>query len=195
MGLLALLSRESDVAERHEVLCRHQQRDMRQWHEMSALEAGIIAEARQLLPQVTITLEQQQQLVDLHGASRCRRAAGRFICGGWPCAAAALDLRMMVNHDDLDLAARLVILPRATRDIVDAAPPPHHPIKHHLHLHNNNRRHHRQMPPINRLRSRRHRMPKMKVKMVIVRLQCQQSEELAIPEDEDVDGVDDQSCR
>jgi magnesium chelatase subunit D len=124
MGLLVLLPRESDVAERHEVLLRHQQRDMRQWHEMSALEAGVIAEARQVLPQVTITREQQQQLVDLALRAGAEGQRVDLFAVATACAAAALDLRMTVNHEDLDLAARLVILPRATRDIVDAAPPP-----------------------------------------------------------------------
>jgi len=124
MGLLVLLPRESDVAERHEVLLRHQQRDMRQWHEMSALEAGVIAEARQLLPQVTITREQQQQLVDLALRAGAEGQRVDLFAVATACAAAALDLRVTVNHEDLDLAARLVILPRATRDIVDAAPPP-----------------------------------------------------------------------
>lgn len=124
MGLLVLLPRESDVAERHEVLRRHQQRDMRQWHEMSALEAGVIAEARQLLPQVTITREQQQQLVDLALRAGAEGQRVDLFAVATACAAAALDLRVTVNHEDLDLAARLVILPRATRDIVEAAPPP-----------------------------------------------------------------------
>ena len=124
MGLLVLLPRESDVAERHEVLLRHQQRDMRQWHEMSALEAGLIAEARQLLPQVTITEAQQQQLVDLALRAGAEGQRVDLFAVAAACAAAALDLRVMVNHDDLDVAARLVILPRATRDIVEAAPPP-----------------------------------------------------------------------
>jgi magnesium chelatase subunit D len=73
---------------------------------------------------VTITLEQQQQLVDLALRAGAEGQRVDLFAVATACAAAALDLRVTVNHEDLDLAARLVILPRATRDIVEAVPPP-----------------------------------------------------------------------
>ncbi|MCB0076328.1 MAG: magnesium chelatase ATPase subunit D [Anaerolineales bacterium] len=97
-----------------------------EWETELALMRAVVAAARAQLPAVTISDEQIAQLtrsalacgVGGHRADLFALYAAR--------AAAALALRDRVEADDLALAARLVILPRATRlpDPVDAAPPP-----------------------------------------------------------------------
>lgn len=124
IGLMVLLPRESPVAERYQVLMRHRGVDLAQWHEMSMLEAGLVAEARELLPQVHINDTQQAQLVDLALRAGVEGQRVDLFAVAAACASAAINLRTSVSHEDLDMAARLVILPRATRDIVDDAPIP-----------------------------------------------------------------------
>jgi magnesium chelatase subunit D len=119
IGLMVLLPRESVAAERYQVLMRHHGADMTQWHEMSMLEAGLIAEARALLPHVGISETQHAQLVDLALRAGVEGQRVDLFAVAAACASAAMNLRTSVSHDDLDLAARVVILPRATRVIAD----------------------------------------------------------------------------
>lgn len=124
LGLMVLLPRESSAAQRYEILQRHYATDATQWHELSALEAGLIREARDLLPQVSISDTQHAQLVDLALRAGVEGQRVDLFAVAAACAAAALNLRTSVTHEDLDTAARLVILPRATRDLSADAPPP-----------------------------------------------------------------------
>ncbi len=127
IGLMVLLPRESSVADRYQVLTRHHGADLAQWHEMTMLEAGLVAEAREMVPHVTITDTQHAQLVDLAVRAGVEGQRVDVFAVAAACASAALNLRTSVSHDDLDVAARLVILPRATREVVADAPPPPEP--------------------------------------------------------------------
>lgn len=123
IGLMVLLPRETSATLRYDVLTRHFRDEQTSWQEMTALEAGLIREARDMLPQVTMHPDQHAQLVDLAVRAGVEGQRVDLFAVAAACAAAALNLRTSVNHDDLELAARLVILPRATRDIVDDTPP------------------------------------------------------------------------
>jgi len=91
---------------------------------------GLVLAAREQLPQVQIADEQIEQLLAM--ATLCgvegHRADTFAVYAA--CAAAALGLRDRVEQEDLELAVRLVILPRATRlppppdQPPDQAPPP-----------------------------------------------------------------------
>jgi magnesium chelatase subunit D len=122
IGLLVMLPGQSSATERRDVLMHHHHPAYDHWHELATLDAALIDQARALLPEVVITSEQQYALVDL--ALRAGVEGHRvdvFACAV-ACAAAALDLRTSVSSADLDVAARFVVLPRATRDVLPPEP-------------------------------------------------------------------------
>jgi magnesium chelatase subunit D len=124
IGLLVLLPSLSSAAERHDVLVHHHHPEYDHWDELATLDAALIEQALALLPEVVISPEQQYALVDL--AVRAGVEGHRvdvFACAV-ACAAAALDLRTSVSSADLDVAARFVVLPRATRDVLPPEPAP-----------------------------------------------------------------------
>ena len=124
MGLLVLMPPQASVTDRQQVLRHHLSPDIAHWQELDVLQAELVAEARALLPSVTMTPAQQQQLVSLALRAGVEGQRADLFAVATACAAAALDLRTTVNHDDLELAARLVIMPRATRDVADEQPMP-----------------------------------------------------------------------
>ncbi len=124
IGLLVLLPNLSSAEQRREVLAHHHHPDYAHWHELDVLDAELIDQARELLPQVVITVEQQQLLVDLALRAGVEGHRVDMFATAAACAAAALDLRTSVSMEDLDVAARLTILPRATRDVAPPEPPP-----------------------------------------------------------------------
>lgn len=130
VGLMAVLPGGGTMQQREDVIRRNVRAGdgEHSWAEEGAFLHGLVQTAREQLPNVTITERQMRQLtvtalqygveghrVDLFAV----RAA---------CAAAALELRDAVNDEDLALAARLVILPRATQmpatQPEDQPPPP-----------------------------------------------------------------------
>ena len=124
MGLLVLMPPHTSTDERQQVLKHHLRPDLAHWQELDTLEAELVAEARALLPSVTITPAQQQQLVSLALRAGVEGQRVDLFAVATACAAAALDLRTSVTHADLEAAARLVIMPRATRDVTDDQPMP-----------------------------------------------------------------------
>jgi magnesium chelatase subunit D len=122
IGLLVMLPGQSSATERRDVLMHHHHPAYDHWHELATLDAALVDQARALLPEVVISPEQQYALVDL--ALRAGVEGHRvdvFACAV-ACAAAALDLRTSVSSADLDVAARFVVLPRATRDVLPPEP-------------------------------------------------------------------------
>ncbi len=124
MGLIAPLLGCFDVRERTAVIRRNLLSITGAWDEDQRFLQGLVQTAREHLPHVTISEAQMVQLTMtalLYGVEGHRvdlfavRAA---------CAAAALELRDEVNDEDLALAARLVILPRATQIPTPPPPPP-----------------------------------------------------------------------
>lgn len=123
MGLIAPLPGHHDVRERTAVIRRNLLSITSAWDEDQRFLQGLVQTAREHLPHVTISEAQMAQLTTtalLYGVEghRVDLFAVRTAC-----AAAALELRDEVNDEDLALAARLVILPRATQ-ILTPPPPP-----------------------------------------------------------------------
>jgi magnesium chelatase subunit D len=134
LGLLLVLPRTMNEQARAEIVRRNMSRAPAQasdaYTDELDLLRGLVLAAREQLPQVQIADEQIEQLLAM--ATLCgvegHRADTFAVYAA--CAAAALDLRDRVEQEDLELAVRLVILPRATRlppppdQPPDQAPPP-----------------------------------------------------------------------
>ncbi|WP_448543350.1 magnesium chelatase ATPase subunit D [Roseiflexus sp.] len=134
LGLLLVLPRTMNEQARAEIVRRNVRRAPAQASEAYTDELdllrGLVLAAREQLPQVQIADEQIEQLLAM--ATLCgvegHRADTFAVYAA--CAAAALGLRDRVEQEDLELAVRLVILPRATRlppppdQPPDQAPPP-----------------------------------------------------------------------
>ncbi|OAN45089.1 magnesium chelatase ATPase subunit D [Chloroflexus islandicus] len=127
LGLIVAPIGKAPVTTRAEVVRRNLQPNLDYEDDEALVLAGVLA-ARELLPTVTITEEQIRQLsmtalalgIEGHRADMFAMRAAR--------AAAALAGRDAVSNEDLELAVRLVMLPRATRmpemTQEEAQPPP-----------------------------------------------------------------------
>ncbi len=125
LGLLLVLPRAMNEQARAEVVRRNLDPAATQaYADDLDLLRGLVQAAREQLPQVRIEDEQIEQLVAM--AALCgvegHRADAFAVYAA--CAAAALGLRDHVEQEDLELAVRLVILPRATRLPPPPEPPP-----------------------------------------------------------------------
>lgn len=125
LGLLLVLPRAMNEQARAEVVRRNLDPAATQaYADDLDLLRGLVQAAREQLPQVRIEDEQIEQLVAM--AALCgvegHRADAFAVYAA--CAAAALGLRDRVEQEDLELAVRLVILPRATRLPPPPEPPP-----------------------------------------------------------------------
>lgn len=114
VALLALLPGATNEQQRAEVVRRNLQPPLNEWQEEIELLQSLVRAARDQLASVTISNEQLEQLSAtalLYGVQghRVDLFAARTAC-----ASAALALRDEVDESDLEVAARLVILPRAT---------------------------------------------------------------------------------
>ncbi len=125
VGLIAPLPATYDARQRTAVIRRNLLALTDAWQEDQDFLRGLVTTAREHLPNVTISdafVRQISITALMYGVEGHRvdlfavRAA---------CAAAALELRDEVNAEDVELAARLVILPRATR--IPTPPPPDSP--------------------------------------------------------------------
>jgi magnesium chelatase subunit D len=120
VGLLVTLPRAADLLQRAEVVRRNWGRPANErapgaWEDALDFLRATVAAARALLPDVRITESQVEQLVaaaEAFGVEGHRADSFAVLVA---CASAALALRDDVDQDDLELAVRLVILPRATR--------------------------------------------------------------------------------
>jgi magnesium chelatase subunit D len=135
-GLLVVLPRSTDTRHRFEVVRRnlgyrrssshgegHHAGNSAYADEVDLLR-GMLAAARELLPAVRISDEQVEQLTAAAQAFGVEGHRADLFAVRAACAAAALALRETVEPDDLELAVRLVILPRATRIPQPVDPPP-----------------------------------------------------------------------
>ena len=126
VGLMVKLPGLPDPAQRAEVVRRNLQGNLETWLDEEEMLRGWVMAAQAQLPTVTISDAQVEQLCAtavLYGVQGHR--ADLFAVRA-ACAAAALGLRDEVVDDDLSMALRLVILPRATRipQPAQADPPP-----------------------------------------------------------------------
>jgi magnesium chelatase subunit D len=127
VGLIVTVQGISEVKERESVLRRNLMTDAETWGEDLDFMRGLILTAREQLPTVTITDEQIQQLSVTAVAYGVQGQRTDLFAVRAACAAAASEMRDTVEAEDMELAMRLVILPRATQIPVDQpeqAPPP-----------------------------------------------------------------------
>lgn len=128
LGLLLVLPRAMNEYARAEVVRRNLGRATAQTLDAYADELdllrGLVQAAREQLPQVRIDDEQIEQLVAMAAICGVEGHRADAFAVYAACAAAALGLRDHVEQEDLELAARLVILPRATRLPPPPEPPP-----------------------------------------------------------------------
>lgn len=124
IGLVVPMPAAGQPAARSEVVRRHLAPDTAAWSEELGLLRSLVDAARAALPAVRISTAQQRELsraalslgVPGHRADLFAVMTAR--------AAAALGLRDEVDREDVELAMRLVLLPRATQR---PAPPPEAP--------------------------------------------------------------------
>ncbi len=95
-----------------------------EWDDELALLCGLVRAAREQLPGVSITAEQIKQLAVAALAFGVEGHRADLFATYAACASAALALHDTVEQEDLELAVRLVILPRATRIPQPPAEPP-----------------------------------------------------------------------
>lgn len=134
LGLLLVLPRTMEERARAEIVRRNMRRATAQASEAYTDELdllrGLVRAAREQLPQVQIADEQIEQLLAMAALCGVEGHRADTFAVYAACAAAALGLRDRVEQEDLELAVRLVILPRATRlppppdQPPDQAPPP-----------------------------------------------------------------------
>lgn len=128
VGLWVALPSRGEATARAEVVRRNLLDAPDAWEEEVDLLRGLVLAAREQLPTVTIQPEQVERLVAtalMYGVEGHR--VDLFAVHA-ACAAAALGLRDEVTDEDLSVALRLVIIPRATRIPTppnpDQQPPP-----------------------------------------------------------------------
>ncbi len=127
LGLLVSLPGSFDVGQRTAVIQQNLRKNGNSWQEDLQFLQGLVKTARDHLPNVEISDRQLRQLsvTALQYGVEGHRVD---LFAAWAaCAAAALELRPTVEDEDLTLAARLVILPRATQipeQVPDNPPPP-----------------------------------------------------------------------
>ncbi len=123
IGLIVSLPKLSSELERKEVLRRHLHPSDDEWTEELDLMRSLIDSAREILPDVSISQKMARKIIDTalalgvegHRADRFAQLAA--------CASAALALRTEVTDEDMEIAVRLVLLPRATRVPASGTPP------------------------------------------------------------------------
>ena len=129
IGLIVALNGNADAAGRRAVLDHNLRHGPNDWTDDLDLLRGLVLAAREQLPAVTISPAQIEQLTETALAFGVEGHRVDIFAVYAACAAAALELRAAVDDADLEMAARLVIMPRATRvpmppEDEAAAPPP-----------------------------------------------------------------------
>lgn len=125
LGLIVPMAGTKNAKLRESVLRRNLLAALGEWDEDTDFLRGLILAAQEQLPRVRITEEQVQQLcvTALQYGVEGHRVDLFAVYAA--CASAAASLRDDVVDEDLELAARLVILPRATQ--IPAPPPEQQP--------------------------------------------------------------------
>jgi magnesium chelatase subunit D len=128
VGLLVSIPGHSTEAERTAVVDRNLNPDFEHWAWEEEGLRGVIAEARAILPDVVLSSQDLRRLSSLALAFGVEGHRVDLFAAWAARAAAALDLRDAVEEEDLEVATRFVILPRATRipasGDASAEPPP-----------------------------------------------------------------------
>jgi magnesium chelatase subunit D len=123
IGLIVSLPKLSSGLERKEVLRRHLHSSDDEWTEELDLMRSLIDSAREILPDVSISQKMTRKIIDTALALGVEGHRADRFAQLTACASAALALRTEVIDDDLEIAVRLVLLPRATRVPANSTPP------------------------------------------------------------------------
>lgn len=99
--------------------------DTESWRDEAQLLRGLIESAREQLPQIRLGESQRHELIRMADALGVQGHRADLFALRVARASAALGLRDELQREDLELAARLVLLPRATRhpDMTQSAAP------------------------------------------------------------------------
>jgi len=124
IGLLVVLPSRASADQRAEVARRNLQAATGAWDADIAMLRTQLRVARGVLPSVHIWPEQIEQLAALALSLGVEGQRADLFAVDAARAAAALALRQHVDDDDLEVAARLVIMPRATRTPEAPTAPP-----------------------------------------------------------------------
>ncbi len=124
VGLIVQVPPVGAAAARSEIVRRHLGAAPGQWDDEIEVLRGLIDMAREQLPQVKISDDQQRELIAAAIAFGVQGQRVDLFAVLAARASAAVSLRDDVQREDLELAVRLVIMPRATQR---PAPPPQAP--------------------------------------------------------------------
>ena len=129
LGLIVMMPTIRASEARASIVRRHLQPDAETWNDEALLLRGLIESAREQLPHITLGDAQRRELIRMADALGVQGHRADLFAIRVARASAALGLRDEVQREDLELAARLVLLPRATRhpDTTHSAPPPEPP--------------------------------------------------------------------
>lgn len=127
VGLLITLPAQFHVSPRMDILRNNLLPALKEWDEELEFMRGIVQAAREQLPNVAISSKQVRQLALLALKYGVEGHRVDLFATRTACAAAALSFKEAVDDEDLLIAARLVILPRATQQPLEDEPPPPSP--------------------------------------------------------------------
>ena len=125
-GLIVLVPPVAAAEARAEIVRRHLGPVPPEWDEELGMLRSLVASAREHLADVLLTEEQERELLSAATAFGVQGQRADYFAVLAARASAALGLRDEVQREDLELAVKLVILPRATRrpdPPADEAPP------------------------------------------------------------------------
>lgn len=129
LGMVVMMPTIRASEARASIVRRHLQPDTETWRDEAQLLRGLIESAREQLPLIKLSDPQRRELIRMADALGVQGHRADLFAIRVARASAALGLRDEVQREDLELAARLVLLPRATRhpDTTQSAPPPEPP--------------------------------------------------------------------
>ena len=129
LGMVVMMPTIRASEARASIVRRHLQPDTETWRDEAQLLRGLIESAREQLPLIKLSDSQRRELIRMADALGVQGHRADLFAIRVARASAALGLRDEVQREDLELAARLVLLPRATRhpDTTQSAPPPEPP--------------------------------------------------------------------
>jgi len=129
LGMIVMMPTIRAGEARASIVRRHLQPDAETWSDEAQLLRGLIESAREQLPRIKLSDAQRRELIRTADALGVQGHRADLFAIRVARASAALGLRDEVQREDLELAARLVLLPRATRQPEQSAsaPPPESP--------------------------------------------------------------------
>jgi len=129
LGMIVMMPTIRAGEARASIVRRHLQPDAETWSDEAQLLRGLIESAREQLPRIKLGDAQRRELIRTADAPGVQGHRADLFAIRVARASAALGLRDEVQREDLELAARLVLLPRATRQPEQSAsaPPPESP--------------------------------------------------------------------